>query len=147
MATRPTGKVDHVILCVEPSNAQAAVAALENLLEITFEGPYDLQDGLLVWVDWDSGMEIFTPVDPEKAVAQRTFLDTHGEGIYRICFNVRDRDATLARAQEMGYPAAAKYDIRDLHPDWDARFSVGKESHIAPIFGLSLNICEIQEKP
>jgi len=39
---------------------------------------------------------------------QRRFLDTHGEGVYHLGFEVPDRDAAEARAQALGLAVTAR---------------------------------------
>lgn len=45
-------------------------------------------------------IELMEPTDPSKAVAR--FLETHGEGVYLIGFNVEDIPGSVKKLREMG---------------------------------------------
>jgi methylmalonyl-CoA/ethylmalonyl-CoA epimerase len=140
-----TNKVDHVIFCVEPENIHDAASTFAKLLDIDLEGPFDMPAaGLTLYVDWTAGIEIMTPVDPAKATEQRSFLDRHGEGVFRICFNFPDRDKALERAEAMGFPVRARFDFVQMFPQWRNRFSSSLESQIDSVHGVNFNFCQIE---
>jgi len=136
--------VDHVILCLEPENVAAAAATFTKLLDIDLEGPLERAGtGLVIYVDWDAGIELMAPSDPSIAREQRQFLDEHGEGVFRICFNFPDRDEALDRATSMGIEVRSRFDVLDLFPHWRNRFDRVLESHLEHVHGVSFNFCQV----
>jgi hypothetical protein len=145
MAKRNVGRVDHVVICVEPENHAAAAQFISDLLDIEMEGPLELAShGQSVYIDWASGIEIVTPTDPSIAREQRQFLDAHGEGVLRICFGFDDRDEALRRASSMGVAVRAKFDFTSFIPQWKPRFKRALESQVEPVHGVRFNFCEIE---
>ena len=142
-----TGKrVDHVIFCLEPANIAEAATKFAALLDIEFEGPLETpRAGLVIYVDWDSGIELMAPTDAAIAREQRAFLDEHGEGVFRICFNFPDRDEALRRAEKMGVAVRSRFDVLDLFPQWRERFASALESQLDRVYGVSFNFCQVEE--
>ena len=139
-------RVDHVIFCLEPANVAQAAARFATLLDIEFEGPFETPGtGLVIYIDWESGIELMAPTDPAIAREQRAFLDEHGEGVFRICFNFPDRDEALRRAESMGITVRSRFDVLDLFPQWHDRFSSALESHLERVHGVSFNFCQVEE--
>jgi hypothetical protein len=139
-------RIDHVIFCLEPENIASAAATFSKMLDIDLEGPVDREGtGLSIYVDWDSGIELMAPIDPEIAREQRAFLDENGEGVFRICFRFPDRDEALDRAASMGVEVKSRFDVLALFPHWRSRFNVLLESHLERVHGVSFNFCEIEE--
>jgi len=137
--------VDHIILCLEPENVAAAAATFTKLLDIDLEGPLERAGtGLVIYVDWDAGIELMAPSDPSIAREQRQFLDEHGEGVFRICFNFPDRDEALDRAESMGIEVRSRFDVLDLFPHWRNRFDRALESHLEHVHGVSFNFCQVE---
>jgi hypothetical protein len=143
--THEAKRIDHVIFCVEPENLHSAAATFAELLDITFEGPLEAGGGALaIYIDWESGIEIMSPIDPVRAAEQRAFLDQHGEGVFRICFNFPSRDEALDRATAMGLEVRSRYDVLDLFPQWTERFARALESHLESVHGVSFNFCQVE---
>ncbi|MFF3872217.1 VOC family protein [Streptomyces sp. NPDC001978] len=139
-------RVDHVIFCIEPENITKAATTFATLLDIEFEGPLEAPGtGLVIYVDWGAGIELMTPSDPSIAREQRAFLDEHGEGVFRICFNFPDRDEALDRAEQIGITVRSRFDVLDLFPQWHGRFSSMLESHLERVHGVGFNFCQIEE--
>jgi 4-hydroxyphenylpyruvate dioxygenase-like putative hemolysin len=137
--------VDHVILCVRPENVKKAAATFTQLLDLNLEGPYDLPDyGLIMYIDWDAGIEIMAPTNPEIAASQQRFLDERGEGIFRVVFRVPNRDTALDRAEAMGVNVASRYDVLGTFPQWEVRFKKALESHLEPVHGVQFNFAEME---
>jgi hypothetical protein len=140
-------RVDHVIFCIEPGHITEAARTFAALLDIEFEGPLEKAGtGLIIYVDWESGIELMAPSDPSIAREQRAFLDEHGEGVFRICFNFPDRDEALDRAERMGITVRSRFDVLDLFPHWRDRFSSALESHLDLVHGVSFNFCQVEER-
>jgi hypothetical protein len=138
-------RVDHVIFCLEPANVASAAATFSQLLDINFEGPLERADtGLVIYVDWDAGIELMAPTDPAIAREQRQFLDEQGEGVFRICFNFPDRDEALDRATKMGIGVRSRFDVLELFPHWRNRFERVLESHLERVHGVSFNFCQME---
>lgn len=146
---KPKGnRVDHVIFCLEPDNVSRAAATFARLLDVKFEGPLEMPEaGLVIYVDWDSGIELQAPADPSIAREQCAFLDEHGEGVFRICFNFADRDEALDRAERMGITVHSRFDVLEMFPQWRERFSSALESRLERVHGVSFNFCQIDEQP
>jgi hypothetical protein len=141
-------RVDHVIFCLEPENVVAAAETFTKLLDIELEGPLEKDGtGLVIYVDWDAGIELMAPTDPAIAREQRQFLDEHGEGVFRICFNFPDRDVALDRASAMGIEVRSRFDVLDLFPHWRNRFDRVLESHLERVHGVSFNFCQVDAHP
>ena len=138
-------RVDHVIFCLEPENVASAAATFGKLLDIELEGPVERADtGLVIYVDWDAGIELMAPTNPSIAREQRQFLDEHGEGVFRVCFNFPDRDEALDRATSMGIEVKSRFDVLDLFPRWRNRFDRVLESHLERVHGVSFNFCQVE---
>jgi methylmalonyl-CoA/ethylmalonyl-CoA epimerase len=138
-------RVDHVIFCLEPENVASAATTFGQLLDIDLEGPVERAGtGLVIYVDWDAGIELMAPTDPSIAREQRQFLDEHGEGVFRICFNFPDRDEALDRATSMGIEVKSRFDVLDLFPHWRNRFDLVLESHLERVHGVSFNFCQVK---
>jgi hypothetical protein len=132
---------------VRPENVKEAAATFTQLLDLNLEGPFDLPDyGLIMYIDWDSGIEIMAPTNPEIAVNQQKFLDEHGEGVFRVVFRLPDRDDALARAESMGVNVASRYDVLDTFPQWGSRFKKALESHLGPVHGVQFNFAEMERQ-
>ena len=48
----------------------------------------------------DSEVELVQPTDPDSGMGK--FLESKGEGLHHLCFEVKDIDATLAALKEAG---------------------------------------------
>lgn len=67
-------------------------------------------------------VELLEPAGPDSAVAK--FIETRGEGIQHIAFEVKDIEAALAKAKAAGYrlidekprPGAGGHRVAFLHP-------------------------------
>jgi hypothetical protein len=138
-------RVEHVIFCLEPENVISAAATFTQLLDIELEGPLEREGtGLLIYVDWDAGIELMAPTDPSIAREQRQFLDENGEGVFRICFNFPDRDEALDRATSMGIEVRSRFDVLELFPHWCSRFDRALGSPLERVHGVSLNFCQVE---
>ena len=141
--TRSGDGISHVIFCLHPDSIAGAARTFGGLLQIAFEGPIELSDqGLVIYRNWVAGIELMAPVDPELAIDQARFLQARGEGLYRLVYQVGDRDAALASASALGCTVITRYDLLDLFPKLRDQFSAALESHVEPICGVSLNFAQ-----
>ncbi|MCL6581958.1 MAG: methylmalonyl-CoA epimerase [Firmicutes bacterium] len=70
----------------------------------------------------DSNIEFLEPTSPASTVAK--FLETRGEGLHHVCFEVEDVEEALSRARSAGYalvdekprPGAGGKLVAFLHP-------------------------------
>lgn len=141
-------RIDHLAICVEPENLESAVATYARLLDLEFEGPFDLPAaGLRLYIDWDSGFEIYTPTDPSVAVDQARFLAEHGEGVFRLIVHVDDQGAALDRAEELGHRTLFHTSAFDLNEAWRDRYDVMDEAPIeGEVHGVRLNIGHFERR-
>ena len=145
MSKLHAGRVDHVVICVEPHHLEGAARRFEGLLGISFEGPIAVPPlGSTIFTDQGAGIELVAPTDPSIARAQREFLDTHGEGVLRVVFGVADIDAARHRAISMGIDVQPPFDPTDLVPYWRPRFARSLQAHVEPAYGLALSLSETE---
>ncbi|WP_280424724.1 VOC family protein [Nocardia carnea] len=150
MAT-PNGRpsIHHVAFMVRPENFEATTERMAKLLNLKFEGPYDLADlGTKVVVDYGAGIEFITVTDPTIATAQAAFLEERGEGFYRLVFGVDDLESSLDRAAEDGIGILYRYDGLTVDPEWKNRFSKIDEAILEdPSPGVRICLGQFDEHP
>jgi|ERR1700677_1532840 4-hydroxyphenylpyruvate dioxygenase-like putative hemolysin len=139
-------RIDHIVFLVHLENLETAMRDFEQLLDITLSGPHYKPDmGIKIYVDWESGIEIYAPVNPEIAVEQSEFLRTRGEGIFRLVFGVADREAAIARAENLGHPIKARVGGFSVTDDWRSVFKRLDEAPLAaPVHGVWLNFGQLE---
>ena len=93
-------KIDHIGIVVanitEAAKTYAQNLALPYLHEEVSE-PYHCKIAFL-----RCGEVLIELIEPTGEGPSTTFLDTHGEGIHHICYEVGDIQEALAKAQEKG---------------------------------------------
>ena len=93
-------KIDHIGIVVanitEAAKTYAQNLALPYLHEEVNE-PYHCKIAFL-----RCGEVLIELIEPTGEGPSKTFLDTHGEGIHHICYEVGDIQEALAKAQEKG---------------------------------------------
>ena len=70
----------------------------------------------------DSKIELLQPLEPDSAVSK--FIETRGEGIHHVAFEVEDIEDSLRRAREAGFalidekprPGAGGASVAFIHP-------------------------------
>jgi 4-hydroxyphenylpyruvate dioxygenase-like putative hemolysin len=95
--------VHHAVFAVPPEQVPETVQFFSEL-GFRFQ-TIDLEDvGLRVWLDWDGGLELVTPLssgaDGTGAVAQ--FLHRNGPGVYSVVIRVGDASGAEQVAQRYG---------------------------------------------
>ena len=144
---RNVQRIDHVVFIVRPEHADEAAARFEEVLGITFTDRFEPEGvGIRVYIDWGSGVEVVTPIDPTVAKEYAEYLDTHGEGLFRLVFGVADLEATLERVQGLGVEVHARYDVLSQRPEWKSIFNRLDESIIDPIYGGRLNLAQVEPR-
>jgi 4-hydroxyphenylpyruvate dioxygenase-like putative hemolysin len=147
---RNGNRIDHVAVCVWPENLTSAVARFTELLDLEFEGPFELTEaGLRVYIDWDAGIEVVAPTNADKPwAAQRLrFLEEKGEGVYRVVFGVADLPAALRRASAAGFETMAPMDAFSTNPAWRDRFVSMDQVMVAEeVHGVRLNLGHIERR-
>ena len=146
MLRKNVNRIDHIAICVRPENLQAAIDQFSELLDIKFEGPFESADsGVTYYLDWDSGMEVYTPSDQMLAADRFEFLERHGEGVFRVIFGVPDIGEAVARARSMGHEVPIEASAFDLNPQWRDRFQLMDEALFAkPIHGVRMAFSQIE---
>jgi methylmalonyl-CoA/ethylmalonyl-CoA epimerase len=138
-------KVDHVVFMIRPENLEAARVRFQELLGIGFEGPIEAIDyGVRIYIDWSAGVELMAPVNPEKAKAPVEFLETRGEGVWRIVFGVADNDVAIARAKSLGVEVLFRQEGLVHNDAWRERFETIDEAPLAPVYGVPLSFGDIR---
>ena len=93
-------KIDHIGIVVanitEAAKTYAQSLALPYLHEEVSE-PYHCKIAFI-----RCGEVLIELIEPTGEGPSKTFLDTHGEGIHHICYEVGDIQEALAKAQEKG---------------------------------------------
>src|SRR5882757_2829173 len=122
----------HVVFAVAPERLDQATAFLETL-GFRFQ-THVLDDvGLRVTLDWDRGVELVTPTEPQDrnpgSVAD--FLARNGDGVFSVVMRVEDADASMELARRYGASAEFRQDRSG-----DGLELV--EVQLATIFGMSL---------
>jgi hypothetical protein len=142
-----SARISHVVVCVWPNHIHEAAAKFAGLLNLDcLEGPFELQrQGICVYLDWESGIEIVAPIN-EAGAPLLAFLADHGEGVLRVAFGVQNRDDALVSVEAQGHRVTARYDFLDAFPEWSGRFDSALESAIEEIHGVRLNLCQIEPR-
>lgn len=142
------GRIDHIAILVRLENLTTAVEHYSNLLDISFEGPFESDvTGITFYIDWESGMEIYAPRVRELAEDRFKFLEEHGEGVFRVVFGVPDIDDAVARARGMGHDVPVQLTAFDLNPSWRDRFDRMDEAFVADtVHGVRIAFSQIEPK-
>jgi hypothetical protein len=145
-ATSAHIRLSHVVICVQPENLARAAADFGELLGTIMQGPVEFPDhGIRMFMAWDHGIEILSPVDRALATVHQQFLDDHGEGVFRVSFATPDRDAALTRAEQLGHTVLGRYNVGDFAPQWRHRLAGKLDSQLAAIYGVGINFCQLEE--
>jgi len=137
-------RIDHVVITVLPHNFTAAIAKFSEVLGITFEGPIQREDaGVQAAISWESGMEIIAPLKAEGRFYERVV--ERGEGHMTVVFGVDNFDDACKHAAAAGVLPGAEIGLLGDEP-WANRFTVLRESSLAPMFGATVVLGEIEPK-
>ncbi len=131
-----TPKLHHVVFCVEPKNLERATAFWQDL-GFTF-AELDLPDvGLRVLLDWDGGIEIISPSQPEtpEAADVTDFLRVHGEGVYSVVVRTPEVAGPISVAERHG----ARVDFQQHRGGENEGFELD-EARLSPVFGMPVTL-------
>lgn len=129
---KSVAKLHHVVFCVRSENQDRAADVWQRL-GLTFEDIKLPELDLRVLLDWDSGIEIISPMGDSPAAASFVqFLAEHGEGVYSVVVRVDDVDDAISRID--GHDAPVLY--RE-HRGGDGEHVID-EAMLAPVYGMAV---------
>jgi hypothetical protein len=105
--------VHHVVWCVKAESLPRVRAYCEEGLGLSMED-LDLPDlGIHVLISWDGGIEIMAPTYPSGTLvaSANEFLESRGEGVYSVVFNVASLEDAVERLQAQGATLVFAEDI------------------------------------
>jgi predicted enzyme related to lactoylglutathione lyase len=121
--------IDHVAILVKEENARHYADRVSDVLGISFEEPVVNDDnGVLVIISWDAGLEIMAPTRQEGPYWER--IQRSGEGTVSIVFGVADMDLAMQRARDNGAEVAYEAKLNGSE-SWLKRFSTFREARLA----------------
>lgn len=94
-------KINHIGIAVR--NIETSSAFYRDVLGMAFEGTEEVAEQkvrVAFFNVGDSRIELLEPTTPDSPVAK--FLESKGEGIHHIAYEVDDLDAALARFKKEG---------------------------------------------
>jgi len=127
--------VNRVVIAVK--DLDRAVALYSRLLGATFHeaNPEDAAaHGVKVAMSWDAGIELACPL-PDRDSPIKKLIETRGEGIMGVVFNVDDVDECKATAEQMGIGVLAMiadYSQEEIDKYLQGRFKKYKEYMLNP---------------
>lgn len=141
-------RIDHVVFIVRPENLESTAERLSAVMALNFDGPHDdVALGVRILIDWDAGIELLTPYNPEVATTQVAFLEKYGEGFYRLVFGVRVLGDALERARSHGLQVGKPMDGLELNPKWSEEFERIDEVPVQrPSAGFYLTFGQIEPR-
>jgi methylmalonyl-CoA/ethylmalonyl-CoA epimerase len=104
MTEQETPQLHHVVFAVA-AQRQADVAKLFTDLGFAFENLELGELGVHVYLDWNRGIELISPIPGSTASVAgsvRKFLDDDGDGIYTVVIRVPGASAAEAVAERYG---------------------------------------------
>ena len=104
MTDQESPLLHHVVFAVA-AQRQADVARLFTDLGFAFENLELAELGVHVYLDWNRGIELISPIAGSSASVARSvreFLDDHGDGIYTVVIRVPGASAAEAVAERYG---------------------------------------------
>ena len=97
-------RLHHVVFAVAPER-HADVAKLFTDLGFGFEDLELAELGLHVYLDWNRGIELISPISGSTAsvaASVHEFLERHGDGVYTVVIRVPGAAAAEAVAERYG---------------------------------------------
>jgi hypothetical protein len=136
-------RIDHIAILISPHSFEDCVQRLSRALEVEFTLARRDDMGLLIAIDWDSGLELLAPTGPESPLWSR--LQEKGEGHVSIIFGVGDVDEAKRRAESAGFVAGAEIGLIGDEP-WAARFERLREIPLSEICGINLVLGQVEPR-
>jgi methylmalonyl-CoA/ethylmalonyl-CoA epimerase len=99
-----SSQLHHVVFAVAPQR-HADVAKLFTDLGFGFEDLELAELGLHVYLDWNRGIELISPISGSTAsvaASVHEFLERHGDGVYTVVIRVPGAAAAAAVAERYG---------------------------------------------
>lgn len=138
-------RISHVSFIVHPENHDEAVAHFNELFGINMEGPLVLPGFNKIHIDWDSGLEVFSPVDADGDTIFNQHLRERGEGFYSLVFGVEEMGEAMERARGLGYDSALSVDGLDVNEEWATKFrKIHEEVLDKPTYGANFTLGQIE---
>lgn len=127
-------KINRIAVAVH--DVRKAIKVYERLLGVKFHraGPAVVdRTGLSVAASLDGGMELITPLpdsDNVNARAVRNFLETRGEGIFSVCYEVDNLEEADRRAEAENLPLTLKLNFTsdEIAQEFSGAFNRFEES-------------------
>ena len=97
-------KVHHVVWCVRPESLERVRRFWQEGVGLALHD-LDLPDlGIHVLISWEGGVEVIAPVYETGLLVEpaRRFLETQGEGVYTVVFDVASLDDVTGRVARQG---------------------------------------------
>jgi len=142
--------LQRVVMVYRPENFQSALEEFRNVLGITdFDGPHDLHAlGLRIVLSWDTGIEIITPMAQGAYVeAMWEVLNTKGEGVFNLVYQVDDLSRAEQRAALHGRPRVGGHiDALAVQDAWRERFRMALEAPLPPIAGVPVTLIQLETR-
>ena len=94
-------KVNHIGIAVK--DIEKSLAVYQDLLGLELEGQHDVEEQKVLTAFFPVGethIELIQPTEGNVGVTK--FLDTRGEGVHHICFEVDDLKKALKELKERG---------------------------------------------
>jgi 4-hydroxyphenylpyruvate dioxygenase-like putative hemolysin len=139
-------RIDHFIWLVKIESFDKCVAQLNAFLGIHLEVHDRPSRGVRVAIDWDAGIEVVAPTDPESYYGKR--LAERGEGMHALNFGVNDLDEAIERAERAGFKLAHVNDPLADESPFGEKFKVIREAFFDPadVFGVTVRLGQIEPK-
>lgn len=129
-------KINHIAVAV--NNIEEALKFYQEVMDLTFIGT-EVVPAQKTKVGFfkvgESNIELVQPVEPESPLVK--FLESKGEGIHHICFEVDDLEETVKRLIEKGAIMV------DQNPRLGAHGSKVVFIHPKSSRGVLIELCEL----
>ncbi len=113
-----TNHIDHVAWISRLENLDANLAALEARAGATLMRHEHAENGYVMCVNWEAGLEVLAPLDQrtDYNAMMHDWLETKGEGVIFVAFGVADLDAHAARLAAVGIDVSPTFEDRSETP-------------------------------
>jgi 4-hydroxyphenylpyruvate dioxygenase-like putative hemolysin len=144
--------VHHVVWCVKPESLPRVRAYCEEGLGLPMQD-LDLPDlGIHVLISWEGGIEIMAPTYAEGTlvVSANDFLESRGEGVYSVVFNVGNLEDAIRKLEAQGAKLVFAEDIaaediedRNLSSDPDDDGMAVRQALFDDVCGMRICLQEL----